>query len=241
MRDRLVDSLRRCCRSLPDQRRGLNATYDMADFAMAGFAPFFMRSPSFLANQRHLETGQGRSNCQTLFGMRKIPGDSLIRAKLDAIEPAIFYPMFADLVAELEQCGGLDAMRYWDGHVLIGWRERNSTAPTKSIARIVPTASVARTRSSTFTPCSPPPSWRPGIIGSCRWNRSSSSLRTGTTSRIVKACRPSLAGGTWRAVCPVRPGLSGRRSVLSPTDMPGRAGYGRALSVCLRTGFTQGD
>jgi hypothetical protein len=27
----------------------------MADFALAGFAPFFMQSPSFLAHQRHLE------------------------------------------------------------------------------------------------------------------------------------------------------------------------------------------
>ena len=85
-------SLRRCCRVLPDQRRGMNATYDMADFALAAFAPFFMQSPSFLAHQRHLETGQGRSNCQTLFGMSKIPGDSQIRAKLDAIEPATVPP-----------------------------------------------------------------------------------------------------------------------------------------------------
>jgi hypothetical protein len=51
--------------------------------------------------------------------MRKISGDSQIRAKLDAIEPAMFHPMFADLVAELDQCGGLDAMRCLDGHVLI--------------------------------------------------------------------------------------------------------------------------
>jgi hypothetical protein len=91
----------------------------MADFALAGFAPFFMQSPSFLAHQRHLETGQGRSNCQTLFGLRKIPGDSQIRAKLDAIDPALFHPMFADVVAELDRCGGLDAMRCLDGHVLI--------------------------------------------------------------------------------------------------------------------------
>jgi hypothetical protein len=117
--DRLLDSLRRCCRSLPDQRRGQNTTYHMADFALAAFAPFFMQCPSFLAHQRHLETGQGRSNCQTLFGIRKIPGDSQIRAKLDAIEPAMFHPMFADIVAELDQCGGLDAMRCLDGRVLI--------------------------------------------------------------------------------------------------------------------------
>lgn len=91
----------------------------MADFAIAAFAPFFMQSPSFLAHQRHLETAQGRSNCQTLFGMRKIPGDSQIRAKLDAIDPIMFHPMFDDILAELTQCGGLDAMRVLDGQVLI--------------------------------------------------------------------------------------------------------------------------
>jgi hypothetical protein len=55
-----------------------------------------------------LTTGQGRSNCQTPFGIGKIPGDSQIRAKLEAIEPAMFHPMFADIVAELDQCGALD-------------------------------------------------------------------------------------------------------------------------------------
>jgi hypothetical protein len=55
----------------------------MADFALAAFAPFFMQSPSFLAHQRHLETGNGRSNCETLFGMNKIPGDGQVRAMLD--------------------------------------------------------------------------------------------------------------------------------------------------------------
>ena len=64
--DRLLAALRRCCHTLPDGRRGKNGTYAMADFALAAFAPFFMQSPSFLAYQRHLETGHGRSNCQTL-------------------------------------------------------------------------------------------------------------------------------------------------------------------------------
>jgi hypothetical protein len=119
IQDRLLASLRRCCQALPDQRLGRNTTYAMADFALGAFAPFFMQSPSFLAHQRHLETGQGRSNCETLFGMRKIPGDSQIRAKLDAVEPAVFHPMFADIVAELEQCGGLDSMHVLDGRLLI--------------------------------------------------------------------------------------------------------------------------
>ena len=121
IQDRLIAALRRYCQTLPDGRRGKNTTYAMADFALAAFAPFFMQSPSFLAHQRHLETGRGRSNCRTLFGISKIPGESQVRAKLDPIDPALFYPMFADIVAELKQCGGLESMRVLDGNVLIAW------------------------------------------------------------------------------------------------------------------------
>jgi hypothetical protein len=124
--DRLLAALRRYGQTLPDGRlstrrwgRGKNTTYAMADFALAAFAPFFMQSPSFLAHQRYLETGQSRSNCQTLFGMGKIPCDNQTRVMLDPVEPTHFYPMFADVIAELRQSGGLDAMRCLDGHMLI--------------------------------------------------------------------------------------------------------------------------
>jgi hypothetical protein len=119
IQDRLLAALRHCCQVLPDRRRGKNTTYAMTDFALAAVAPFFMQSPSFLAHQRHLQTAQGRSNCETLFGMSKIPGDSQVRAMLDPIEPSLFYPMWADIVAELDQCGGLDAMPVLDDHILI--------------------------------------------------------------------------------------------------------------------------
>ena len=89
IQDRLIAALRRCCQTLPDGRRGKNATYAMADFALAAFAPFFMQSPSFLAHQRHMETGHGWSNCQTLFGISKIPGEGQVRAMLDPIDPAL--------------------------------------------------------------------------------------------------------------------------------------------------------
>src|SRR4051794_28745047 len=65
--DRLIGSLRGCCQSLPDLRQGGDVRYTMAD--MSAFSLFFMQSPSFLAHQRRLEEGQGRSNCQTLFGL----------------------------------------------------------------------------------------------------------------------------------------------------------------------------
>ncbi len=93
----------------------------MADFVMAAFAPFFMQSPSFLAHQRHLETAQGRSNCQTLFGMERIPGDSQIRVMLDTIDPSHFLPLFGDIVAILEETGGLAGLRCLDQRVLIAF------------------------------------------------------------------------------------------------------------------------
>ena len=119
IQERLFDSLRRCCQGLPDQRQGKNTTYAMADFALAAFAPFFMQSPSFLAHQRHLETGHGRSNCETLFGMSKIPGDSQVRAMLDPSNRPCSTRCSPISWPNLKQCGGLDAMRVLDGHVLI--------------------------------------------------------------------------------------------------------------------------
>ena len=83
--------------------------------------------------------------------------------------------MFGDLLAELDQCGCLEAMRCLDRHVLI-------------------------TLDGTEFHCSdkihwPPRSSRRAITGSCRWNQSSLYLRTATTSRIVKVVP---RGDGWR-------------------------------------------
>ena len=115
----LLGSLRERCAALPDKRRGANARYTMAEIGMAAFSVFFMQSPSFLAHQRHLAQGQGRSNCQTLFAMTQIPCDNHIRAMLDPVSPAEFEPLFDDALGGLERAGGLDAFRRLGGHVLI--------------------------------------------------------------------------------------------------------------------------
>jgi hypothetical protein len=56
-----------------------------------------MQSASFLAFQRALEKGHGRSNCQSLFGIEKIPSDNYIRDMLDAADPALLQPCFERL------------------------------------------------------------------------------------------------------------------------------------------------
>src|SRR4051795_7387023 len=64
--DSLLSVVRRCCEGFPDKRTGTNSQYTMADIGLAALSVFFTQSPSFLDHQRQLETGHGRSNCQTL-------------------------------------------------------------------------------------------------------------------------------------------------------------------------------
>lgn len=115
----LLGLLRRCCETFPDKRYGTNSTYGMADIGVAAFSIFFMQSPSFLAHQRRLQEGHGRSNCESLFGLTKIPSDNHIRAMLDPVTPTSLYPVFGGVLEELQRADGLQAFRRLGDHVLI--------------------------------------------------------------------------------------------------------------------------
>ena len=75
----LLSGLKATCAACPDPRQGRGGNIAMADFGLSAFAMFFLQSASFLAFQRRLEKGQGRSNCQTLFGIEKIASNNYIR------------------------------------------------------------------------------------------------------------------------------------------------------------------
>jgi hypothetical protein len=102
----------------------MNVSYGMADIGLAAFSVFFMQSPSFLAHQRQLGAGHGRSNCESLFGLVKVPSDNHIRDMLDPVPATLLHPVFAEVVEELERADGLQAFRqlggaHGGGHVLI--------------------------------------------------------------------------------------------------------------------------
>jgi hypothetical protein len=121
--ENLLSALREACAGLPDKRRGKNSQYAMADIGMAAFSVFFMQSPSFLAHQRHLADGHGhgRSNCETLFAMTRIPSDNHIRDMLDPVGPECLHPLFPRAVEALKAGGGLTAFRRLGHHVLIAF------------------------------------------------------------------------------------------------------------------------
>ncbi|HEY4175106.1 MAG TPA: hypothetical protein VGM42_18900 [Rhodopila sp.] len=90
--------------------------YTIADIGLSAFSLFFMVSPSFLAHQRGLSKGQGRSNCQTLFGISAIPSGNYIRQMLDGAPTAAFDPLFIQTVGTSEV---LTPFQRLDGRILI--------------------------------------------------------------------------------------------------------------------------
>ncbi|MGH9520858.1 MAG: ISNCY family transposase, partial [Terriglobales bacterium] len=117
----LIAELREVCAGLPDKRQGPQGAdaYTMADIGLAAFSLFFMGSPSFLAHQRVLAAGHGRSNCQTLFGISAIPTDNYIRLMLDGAAPAAFDGLFMRAMAAVADGGALAPFHRLDGRVLI--------------------------------------------------------------------------------------------------------------------------
>lgn len=120
---RLLDDLLRelgaVCAELADKRKGSGGRYTMADIGLSAFSLFFMQSPSFLAHQRALEDGHGRSNCQTLLGMAAIPSDNHIRQMLDGNSPSAFDGLFYRALEGVEAADGLSAFRRLGGRLLI--------------------------------------------------------------------------------------------------------------------------
>src|SRR5262249_30571283 len=85
------------------------------------FAMFFMQSVSFLAFQRRLEQGHGRSNCQTLFGIEKIPSDNYIRDMLEGADPALLQPCFARVEQLLAEPAMRQAFGRLGGRIFVAW------------------------------------------------------------------------------------------------------------------------
>jgi hypothetical protein len=114
----LIAELGSVCAGLPDQRKTppRDSEYAMADIGLSAFSLFFMGSPSFLAHQGALARGQGRSNCQTLFGMAAIPSENYTRLMLDGASPAAFDTLF---MRAIEKAGPLTRFHCVGGRVLI--------------------------------------------------------------------------------------------------------------------------
>ena len=117
--DSLLDSFRQAASALPDARPGSNCRYSMADAACSALAPFFMQDPSFLAFQRRMQDAEARSNCQSLFGIERIPSDNGIRSLLDGCPTDAFDALFPACLETLADHGALAPFLRLDNRLLI--------------------------------------------------------------------------------------------------------------------------
>ncbi len=146
--ENLIGELRSVCADLEDRRVGPEEGrgYSMADIGLSAFSLFFMGSPSFLAHQRALKEGHGRSNCETLFGLSDIPSDNYIRLMLDGTDPARFDGVFFKALEKIVTADALAPLRWHlflrlDGRVMIArdgvfpqlsWRRHRCAGPRPS-------------------------------------------------------------------------------------------------------------
>jgi hypothetical protein len=157
----LIAELGTVCAGLPDRRTepGGDGQYSMADIGLSAFSLFFMGSPSFLAHQRALARGQGRSNCQTLFGMSAIPSDNYIRLMRDGVSPAAFDALF---LQALENAGPLTRFQYLGGRVLVALDGSEYSCSRKIKCSQCSSATAPMAGWNAFTPSWAPPWLRRG-------------------------------------------------------------------------------
>jgi len=117
----LLVGLKAVCASFPDARKGRGGNIEIADFGLAAFSMFFLQSGSFLAYQRALAKGRGRSNGQTLFGIGRIPSDNYIRDRLDEADPALLQPCFERVETLLAEPAMRLTFGRLGGRTLIAW------------------------------------------------------------------------------------------------------------------------
>jgi hypothetical protein len=117
----LVSGLKAICAAFPDARKGRGGNIEIADFGLSAFSMFFMQSASFLAYQRALEKGQGRSNAQTLFEIGRIPSDNYIRDMLDEADPGLLQPCFERMETLLAEPTLRQAFGRLGGRTLVAW------------------------------------------------------------------------------------------------------------------------
>src|SRR4051812_18845804 len=179
-------------------------------------------------SQRRLEEGQGRSNCQTLFGLDQIPSDNHIRALLDPVSPDHFHPVFAEVVTELERSGDLEAFRQLGGHVLIALDGTEYHVSGKVHCQHCSTRKRGQDKIEHFH----------ALV--------SATVVAPEHNRVVplelefivpqdghdkQDCESGAWRWLWPAPRPAEADLSGRRPVLPSADLRGGAGGGWALPV----------
>jgi hypothetical protein len=130
---------------MKDPRLASNGTkYSLGDAVLGAFSVFFMQSESCLEHQRHMESHQGKSNAQTLFGMIKIPTVPQIRNIIDGVPAAALSSVFNCVYQALRRDGHLKPFQYLGGLNITVANLRDSESPCWEMISTVTNQCVKR-------------------------------------------------------------------------------------------------
>ena len=113
--DVLLGIVRAEFEQVPDSRAE-NASLDLADALMSGYALFALKDPSLLAFEDRRATDR---NLHTIFKIGQVPSDTQLRTLLDEVAPADLRPIYQRLHRALAARGQLRPYVFLAGSYLV--------------------------------------------------------------------------------------------------------------------------
>jgi len=112
--DALFGLVRSGCANVPDDRLS-DLDISLTDALMAAFARFSLKSPSLLACDKERAEG----NLATIDGLERVPCDTHMRERRDAVSPEALRPVFKSVLRQVQRGKAREALAFLDGHSLL--------------------------------------------------------------------------------------------------------------------------
>lgn len=104
---------------IDDHRQSGKVGFALHDCLMSALAMMFFQDPSLLSFQRRMQDRMQCSNLKSMFGVKSIPSDAVLRKTVDIVDTGKFNPCFAVLFEHLQRGKQLLPYKLESGHYLI--------------------------------------------------------------------------------------------------------------------------
>jgi hypothetical protein len=112
-----LNQVRKDFEKVGDSRR-YGQRFSLTDVLMSGLAVFSLKFPSLLKFDEKRKEARIRANLQSLFGVKRAPGDTQLRAVCDQVNPAEIRAPFIHINRRLYDHRLLENFRYLDGFLV---------------------------------------------------------------------------------------------------------------------------
>jgi len=113
----LLSRVRNVFNDVKDWRK-TTPEYSLSDVLMSGLAVFSLKFPSLLDFDNRCREPQTQHNLNTLYGIKKAPSDTQLRAVLDPVNPHDLRPATVTIIQELQRQNMLKKYRYMGKYLI---------------------------------------------------------------------------------------------------------------------------